>query len=759
MKPSSKKEHKSAEYYEEILLKSVAKSRGCSLAEADQILKKCISKTAAKKGVTFAEVYAQVYHRDRVWGCATKVLKDRNIPFPHTQEECMEDCRTVWFKSCIPRFFPDVEEINRDPVKYAETHLSKTKDLQDFVERASFLYYNYEAGGLTDNSFDALEYVLRKKMKIKARYYEKIGAPPVDKIKAQLPFHMGSLEKVKPGMKALGEYVSSGPLFWSLKLDGVSALIDFRGPEIKIYSRGDGTIGGDVSYLRDYITLPIGNFRSKGLVVRGELVIPTLVFEERYSLAYSNSRSFVSAKVNSGYVSQGLSDIEFWAYEIVEMKGSNASSLPGVKTFSVLEDLGFKTPSHGVIKDPTVFGISYLYRQLRGSSPIKIDGLVISPEIPNPVLPKVAFKMMLEEQARWTRIINIEWNISRYGKLIPKAIFEGVYVDEVRLSKASLHNARKVVDDEIGIGSEVKVVRSGDVIPMIKETKPSPNSALPDESIGWVWKGAHIYLKDIEGNMMVKIGRMTHFFEITGVPGIREGNVTTLFKAGFTTLQKIVSAKVKDFQAIKGYGAKKSQSLYDNLRQTLGKLRFDRLVAATSLVEGISRKTIQKVLQYHPTLFKESTEVLAKSLTAKKIPGIGPAKIKVISEGIPRVVAFFKSLSKEDYERARAHEDKRIAILTKQPKNPKIYGKKVVFTGFMNNVPYDLEDFIYDSGGDIVDSTDGASYVICYNVYQISDKMRSAKEKDIPVYTVEEFSKRVMGGIDVEVPPPVEGDD
>ncbi|KAG1668737.1 hypothetical protein FOA52_014283 [Chlamydomonas sp. UWO 241] len=66
-----------------------------------------------------------------------------------------------------------------------------------------------------------------------------------------LPIYMGSLDKIKNDPKALERFKSAFDKFVvSDKLDGVSALLVSDGDgRMKMYTRGDGTYGQDVSHL------------------------------------------------------------------------------------------------------------------------------------------------------------------------------------------------------------------------------------------------------------------------------------------------------------------------------------------------------------------------------------------------------------------------------------------------------------------------------------------------------------------------------
>ncbi len=169
-------------------------------------------------------------------------------------------CDYLFEGKCYPRFFPNAETINEDPDKFAKG--LTTKELESILRLAAYLYYNYEGGNLSDNSYDAIEHYLNKKEKTKLRRADQkaVGALPIERIRTKLPYPMGSLEKLKPGATTLVKYLSSplASLGWSVNEDGVSALVVYSGGKVQnIYSRGDGTIGGDVTFIKDSSPCPL----------------------------------------------------------------------------------------------------------------------------------------------------------------------------------------------------------------------------------------------------------------------------------------------------------------------------------------------------------------------------------------------------------------------------------------------------------------------------------------------------------------------
>lgn len=734
-------------YLEELHLSALAELYHLTLPQASKIFHGCIKKVAYELSLPLQDVYAEVISPEGIRDCVLSVSNKKDLT-RLTEEQCIEGCSTVWFEGrCLPRYFPNADEINRDPDSFAKK-LNK-EELSFTIRFASYLYHNFEGGGLTDNSFDALEHIYNSKEKSRLRREElkAIGALPIPKLRTKLPYFMGSLEKVKPGQSGLNKFLGK-PLRWSVKEDGVSALVIFSNGEVdRVYSRGDGFIGGDIGFVKEFIKLPEPK-KFPNMVVRGELVMKTKVFEAKYSKIYATPRSMVSSRVNSGHVSPWLLDIDFVAYEIVDLRSPEEKPSD---PFPLLELEGFETAIHGVFDDPTLFDLVEEYRLQRAASEYWIDGLVIHPLHGGE---KVAFKMLLEEQVRWTEVISISWRATRTGRLFPKVHYAAIYVSGRRFTHSSGFNAAHIRDWNLRKGSLVKIVISGDIIPTISDVKEPENPKLANESYSlppelpeWKWQGKDIVLVDPESNPDVLKARILYFWQVLGVRGLADKTVDKFYEAGYTTVNSI--AALPSGSSIQSILFPKSKSittgvkLYQNIHTALKTVRFDRLVPATGIFKNLGRKLIKEVLKYIPGMFVEPSSTLKKDLDSIKIPGVAAKRKEALLEGVPKVLEFLRGLSSEDFVVALANEKKRIELLAKTPKNGMIDGKQFVFTGFHGNLNFELEDYIYDNGGNITEtiiSETGA--LVCRNILDISKKMILANELKIPILTVHEFIRK-----------------
>jgi DNA polymerase beta len=187
------------------------------------------------------------------------------------------------------------------------------KDLSQLLREANRAYYNEEPF-FTDNQYDIVKDFVESKYPSNPVLHE-IGAP-VERNKVTLPYPMGSMDKIKPDTNALANWVAKykGPYVLSCKLDGVSGLYTTEGNVPKLYTRGDGKVGQDVSHLIPYLRLP----KTKGIVIRGEFIIPKALFDAKYKDKFANPRNMVAGIVNHKTINEAIKDLHFVAYEVMK---------------------------------------------------------------------------------------------------------------------------------------------------------------------------------------------------------------------------------------------------------------------------------------------------------------------------------------------------------------------------------------------------------------------------------------------------------
>ena len=228
-----------------------------------------------------------------------------------------------------------LDKIVRQKVKYSITNLIKhykkmgvkrldilsANILTKMVLYCDKKYYQNDAEQvLTDQQYDALkEYTIDKYPETEQHFkgHENVKTK-IEKNKVTLPYYMASMNKIKPDTTALEKWLKkySNDVVISAKLDGISAMYH----DGKLYTRGNGKIGHDISYMIPY--LKIDAFKNKrNFTVRGELIMKKHTFQNKYQHKFSNPRNLVggllNAKNHNNETIQMLNDIDFIAYQLI----------------------------------------------------------------------------------------------------------------------------------------------------------------------------------------------------------------------------------------------------------------------------------------------------------------------------------------------------------------------------------------------------------------------------------------------------------
>ena len=322
--------------------------------------------------------------------------------------------------------------------------------LEKVLRLAADQYYNSGTSLMSDDLFDRLLEVLRGR-KPNSKVLTDVGAPVVVN-KVDLPYPMLSLDKVKPGTEQLTKWIerqsASRPFVTTDKLDGTSAMLVYSGEGVKMYRRGTGLTGADVSHLIEYIIPPHlrrgfpGLGPDKAVAVRGEIIIPREIFIQHFADKFTDARSLVNSLVNRKNLDRQTQAIlrltDFVAYEVVHPRISKMQQI------EFMDAAGFKVVHAVAVQRVSEEFLINQYARRRAHSPYFVDGLVVESNGPhthggadrNPTY-AVAFKMTLDDQGADTEVVAVVWEASKDRKLIPRVQYQPIVVNGVTLQWAT----------------------------------------------------------------------------------------------------------------------------------------------------------------------------------------------------------------------------------------------------------------------------------------------------------------------------------
>lgn len=595
--------------------------------------------------------------------------------------------------------------------------------LNKMIQDANNAYYTVGAPLMTDNEYDILyEYITNKFKKP-----EGIGAP-VEKNKVTLPYEMASMDKIKPDTGALtswkGKY--NGPYVLSCKLDGVSGMYSTEGEVPKLYTRGDGKVGQDISHLIPKLRLP----KEKGIVIRGEFVIPKEVFATKYAAEFANPRNLVAGIVNRKTVDDKINDIRFVAYEVIK-----PSALTTSEQMAKLASLDVDVVQNEILANITNESLSEVLQDWRKNYMFEIDGVIVADDNVHPRATgnpdhSFAFKMVLSDQVAEAHVVDVLWSASKDGYLKPRVQIMPLKLGGVTIQFATGFNGAYIEANKINIGAIIQIVRSGDVIPKIQAvTTPAEKGKMPD--VDYIWNDTHVdvMLADASGNATVLEKNITGFFKGIEVDGLGPKNVEKMIKAGHDSVPKILRMTKEDFLKVEGFQEKTAQKLLEGIRAAVDKMSLATLMAVSNkLGRGFSTKRAEMILAEYPNVLAESEPSIAKLVA---INGIEKKTAQSFVDHIPEFLKFVKECGLESkLEMTDAVPENKIIVDTSHA----LYEKTVVFTGFRDKA---LEERLKGVGAKLGSSVSGKTFVVVAK--ESSGKTEEAKKRNIPVLTPEEF--------------------
>lgn len=608
----------------------------------------------------------------------------------------------------------------------------KIETLHKIKLYADDIYYNTgEFSGLSDWSYDMLKETLEKR---DPDYVVPVGAKLREgENKAELPFWLGSMDKLKPdNAPEIARWIydnNADSYVIEDKLDGVSCLYMYESGQIKLYKRGDGTIGTDISYLSQYIP-SIPKKLNQDINVRGELIMKNSVFEKKYSKNYASARNMVSGRTGAKTARKGINDIEFVAYEIV---GDGIMMKPSDQ-FKLLKKLGFKVVNHEFVNNFDIDSLSETLLRFKETSPYEIDGIIVQPDKEyerntsgNPEY-AFAFKMLIEGNVREAEVIGVDWNVSKWGQLKPRVEIKPVIIGGNKITWATGFNAKFIQENMIGNGAIVQITRSGEVIPyIIKVIKKASEPDMPDLPYDWNETGVDIVTTEFGDDMCIKL--IANFFAKIGVKHVGEKNVKKLYSAGFDTLIKIIAAKKEDFQNVQGFGTRLAERTYDNIHENLQNLSLPNVLGSSGIFGfGLGRKKITTLFNEIPNLLE-----IYKNMSQKQLLDM---ILKVEGFSDKTAIKIVKNISWADkFIEAMKHFG---TFEEKQVVNDSLKGIKVVFSGFRDK---NLEEDVVARGGKVMTSVSRNTniLVVSSNSKNPTGKVKKAMDLGVKVLEKQEF--------------------
>nr|WP_072537357.1 NAD-dependent DNA ligase LigA [Anaerococcus mediterraneensis] len=185
----------------------------------------------------------------------------------------------------------------------------------------------------------------------------------------------------------------------------------------------------------------------------------------------------------------------------------------------------------------------------------------------------IAYKFEAEEFT--TKLLEVQWNVGRTGKVTPSAIVDPVDFSGVTVTRATLNNYDDIERKKLRLGSTVFIRRSNDVIPEIlgvvdeneegtqKIEKPSRCPYCHSELIQG---NVHIICLNSISCTPQLLARMEHYASRNAmdIEGLSEKTISQLIdEYGIKEIYDIYDLRYDDLIELDRFGPKKTQNLLD----------------------------------------------------------------------------------------------------------------------------------------------------------------------------------------------------
>lgn len=499
--------------------------------------------------------------------------------------------------------------------------MDKKKLIEELVEELNKYAYEYYVLGnssVTDKDYDKKYYELvdlEKETGYKLPYSptQRVGDVILPEFKKYThKARLWSLDKAQTleeirewhnrNVKFLEEYNRTSdeelpPLKYILtkKFDGLTINLSYdeNGVLVTGATRGTGAIGEDVTaQVKTIKSIPLKIDCHDFLEIHGEAIMTTEAFEKYNSEAETPLKNLrngaAGALRNLNVAETAKRNLSAFFYDVGYKEGAPFKTYMEMLNF--IKTKGF--PMDDYIRECTTLDeiqkeIDYI-RDIRFDLNYDIDGLVIAiDDIRTRELlgytvkfPKWAIAYKFEAQEDTTKLLDVEWNVGRSGRVSPTAILEPVELAGVTVKRATLNNMDDIARKGVRLGAEVFVRRSNDVIPEIMGVVPESlegtkeieePKVCPACGAHLVHEGVHIYCENTLGCKPQMVKTIVHFAgrEAMNIAGFSEKTAEQLFEKldirDISDLYKLEYEKLLDLDK---FGPKKAQNLLDAIEKS-----------------------------------------------------------------------------------------------------------------------------------------------------------------------------------------------
>ncbi|WP_195516400.1 NAD-dependent DNA ligase LigA [Paraclostridium bifermentans] len=656
----------------------------------------------------------------------------------------------------------------------------RVEELVELLNKYAYEYYSLDNPSVSDKEYDikydelrALEeetgYVLPysptqrvgdvvlqgfNRYTHKARLWSLDKAQSFDEIK---DWHNRNVKFVNE-MNSRGENLPDLRYVITKKFDGltINLTYDENGILQTAATRGNGETGEEVTaQVKTIKEIPLKTSSGDLFEVHGEAIMTVEAFDKYNATSETplkNLRNGAAGALRNLNVKEtARRGLSAFFYDVGYKEGQNFKTYEEMLNF--IKEKGL--PMDDYIRYATTLEEVEKYiteiKDMRFDLNYDIDGVVIAiDDIRTRELlgytvkfPKWAIAFKFEAQEATTKLLDVEWNVGRSGRVGPTAILEPVELAGVTVKRATLNNMDDIKRKGVMIGADVFIRRSNDVIPEIMgvvesslenateikvpETCPACGSHL-------VLDGAHYFCENTLSCKPQMVKSIVHFAcrDAMNIEGFSEKTAEQLFeKLDIRSIADLYKLDYEKLLTLDKFGPKKAQNLLDAVEKSKTPELY-RFIYALG-IPNVGVKTAKDLVNKFKSIEGLKSATFDELVS---VQDVGDIVAKCVLEFFQeeKVLATIDELLKLGVN--PSFEEK---VIVESSFN----GKTVVVTGTLQNysrgeIKAKLESLGAKVSGSVSKKTD---YVIAGE--EAGSKLTKAQDLGVTVLSEEEFEKMV----------------
>ena len=570
-----------------------------------------------------------------------------------------------------------------------------------------------------------------------------------------------SLAKTK-SIEELKKWAGDMPIWLSWKLDGLTLVLTYDGGRlVKILTRGNGTVGSNITFLQDAISGFPKEIPYKGhMVVRGEATISYTDFKllndtiEDDDEKYANPRNLASGTLNLDDVEEvKRRHVVFYAFTLVHIDDDIIS---WGDRMSYLSDMKFNV----VKREATdAAGLDEAVKRWTrdvesGRMDVPVDGLVICYDdtayaaggsVTGHHATRAGFAFKWQDEAVDTRLRYIEWSCA-VSTISPVAVFEPVQIEGTTVSRASLCNLTEI--ERLGVGKEctISVIKANKIIPKCIAVKDAVGAVEIPKECPVCHHPTRIFVSKNSGVKTLhctnpdctakNVKKFSRFVSKSGmdIDGLSVQTMLKFINEGFIKQFPDIYHLPEHFDKIssmEGFGEKSCMNMQTAIEKSRHVHPVNLIFAlCIPLIGTDAGKKIVNAIG-----FEGFADRMRNATDFVDIDGIGQEKSGSILElyANPKNSAMFEALIKElDIEK----------VDIKDMSEGSLNGKTFVITGDVHDFANrsEFKAYVESQGGKVTGSVSKKTdYLVNNDTESTSSKNKKAKELGIPIISEDTF--------------------